>query len=299
MTLHPQSLTFLAAQPDQAPVHSTGFGPAQLHERRASARRDALREPREAVERVVDLDADGVPVRLYRPRSGAPVVLHLHGGGWAFGDLETSDRFCRWFAVTTGWAVLAVDYRLAPEHPYPAPLDDCETAGGWLLRQAPSLDVDASRPVVLGDSAGANLAAGLAVRQPDWFALQVLVYPCLDPSGAAPSYREEDVGLDADELDWFWSQYLPDAADRRRADAAPALADPTGLPPAVVITAEHDPLRDEGEAFAARLAAGGVDVVATRWQGMVHGFWGKPHHFDASRAAVGMVAVAMEEARDA
>jgi acetyl esterase len=299
MTLHPQSISYLASQPDQPPVHSSGFGPAQLRERRASARRDALLEPREAVEHVVDLDADGVPVRLYRPRTDAPVVLHLHGGGWAFGDLETSDRFCRWFAVNTGWAVLAVDYRLAPEHPYPAPLDDCETAGAWLRRHAPSLAVDASRLVVLGDSAGGNLAAGLAVRRPDWFALQVLVYPCLDPRGATPSYRQEDVGLDGDEMDWFWAQYLRFAGDRDRPDAAPGVADPAGLPAAVVISAEHDPLRDEGEAFAARLAAAGVGVVATRWQGMVHGFWSKPHHFDASRAAVGMVAGAMEDARGA
>ena len=299
MTLHPQSLTFLASRPDEPPVHSPGFGLAQIQQRRALARSDALAEPRESVAHVADLDADGVPVRLYRPQTGAPVVLHLHGGGWVFGDLDTSDRFCRWFAVTTGWAVLAVDYRLAPEHPYPAPLDDCERAGAWLRRQAPSLALDASRLVVLGDSAGANLAAGLAVRRPEWFALQVLIAPCLDPGGATPSYRQENVGLDGDEMDWFWSQYLPDPADRLQPDAAPALAEPAGLPPAVVVTAEHDPLRDEGETFAARLAAAGVRVVATRWQGMVHGFWGKPHHFDASRAAVRMVAAAMEDLRGA
>jgi acetyl esterase len=299
MTLHPQSLEFLASQPAQPGVDSAGFGLAQVHARRAEARRAALAEPRGRVAHVADLDADGVPVRLYRPRAGAPIVLHLHGGGWVFGDLESHDRFCRAFVASTGWAVLAVDYRRAPEHPYPAPLDDCEAAGGWLREHSRQLDVDASRLVVMGDSSGANLAAGLAVRHPDWFALQVLVYPCLDPSGSTPSYREESAGLTGGEVEWFWSQYVPAQGDRGRPDVAPALADLRGLPAAVVLTAEHDPLRDEGEAYAARLAEAGVRVVATRWQGMVHGFWRMPHHFDAARAAVGLVAVAMEQARSA
>jgi acetyl esterase len=299
MTLHPQAVDFLTSLPDQPEVHSPGFGVEQVRERRATAREAALAEPREPVAHVADLDADGVPVRIYRPREGAPVVLHLHGGGWVFGDLETHDRFCRWFVGQTGCAVLAVDYRVAPEHPYPAPLDDCEIAGSWLREHAARLSVDASNLVVMGDSAGANLAAGLAVRHPEWFSLQVLVYPCVDPTGSTPSYAVEDAGLSGASMDWFWAMYTPEPADRERVDVAPWRAELTGLPAAVVLTAEHDPLRDEGEVFAQRLAAAGVPVVATRWQGMVHGFWRMPHHFDAARAAVHLVAGVMREIRGA
>lgn len=295
MALHPQAVEFLASLPDEPEVFSPGFGMEQVLERRARAREAALAEPREPVEQVADLDADGVPVRLYRPREGAPVVLHLHGGGWVFGDLETYDRFCRWFVQQTGWAVLSVDYRRAPEHPYPAPLDDCETAGAWLREHGAELSLDVSHLVVMGDSAGANLAAALAVRHRDWFSLQVLVYPCVDPTGSTPSYASEDANLSGPAMDWFWSMYVPGPADHERLDVAPWRAELSGLPAAVVLTAEHDPLRDEGEVFAQRLAAAGVPVVATRWQGMVHGFWRLPHQFDASRAAVHLVGGVLRE----
>jgi len=295
MTLHPQAVSFLASQPEEPPVHSPGFGLEQIRRRRATARTAAQAEPREQVAHVSDHDADGVPVRVYRPRAGAPVVLHLHGGGWVFGDLETHDRFCRWFANHTGWAVLAVGYRLAPEHPYPAPLDDSETAAAWLRRQGGQLAVDVHRLSVMGDSAGANLAAGLAVRHPDWFAVQILVYPCVDPTGSLPSYTTEDHGLSGADMNWFWAQYAPHPDDRRRTDAAPLEADPSGLPRTLMITAEHDPLRDEGEVFAERLTAAGVPVVSVRWQGMVHGFWRMPHHFDACRAAVRLAAAVLND----
>lgn len=295
MTLHPQAVDYLTSLPDEPEVHSPGFGIEQVRARRERARREALEEPREPVEHVSDHDADGVPVRLYRPREHAPVVLHLHGGGWVFGDLETYDRFCRWFVRQSGWAVLAVDYRRAPEHRYPAPLDDCETAGAWVREHAARLSVEVSSLVVMGDSAGANLAASLSVRHPDWFSLQVLVYPCVDPTGSTPSYAVEDATLSGPTMDWFWLMYAPEPADRDRVDVAPWRAALSGLPAAVVLTAEHDPLRDEGEVFAERLAAAGVPVVATRWQGMVHGFWRLPHLFDASRAAVNQVAGVLRE----
>jgi len=295
MTLHPQSVSFLQSQPDEPPVHSPGFGPEQIRARRATARAAALKEPREQIEHVSDHDADGVPVRLYRPRPEAPVVLHLHGGGWVFGDLDTHDRFCRWFALHTGWGVLSVGYRLAPEHPYPAPLDDCETAAAWLRGRSPQLGVDASRLSVMGDSAGANLAAGLTVRHPDWFSTQVLVYPCLDPTGSMPSYTRESDGLSGADMDWFWSQYAPRAEDRRRTEVAPLDADLAAMPRTLIFTAEHDPLCDEAELFAQRLAEAGVTVVSLRWHGMVHGFWRMPHHFDSSRAAVRLAAAVMSD----
>lgn len=297
MALHPQSVAFLAQAPEGPAPGDPGFGPEHVVARRDTARALALAEPRPEVHTVRDVDAGGVPARLYTPRSAAPVLVHLHGGGWVFGDLETHDAFCRALALATGWAVFAVDYRRAPEHRYPQPLDDCETATGWLLEHGAGLGADVSAPVVLGDSSGGNLAAGLVVRHPDWFALQVLVYPCIDPACDTPSHATEDQGLTAAAMRWFWSAYLPDERDRLRPDAVPACADVTGQPRAVVITAEHDPVRDEGEEHGRRLADAGVPVVVTRHLGMVHGFWRSPALFDASRAALAQVAGALEEIR--
>lgn len=295
MALHPQSVAFLAEVPVSPVPGEPGFGFEHVVARRQAARDLALGEPRPAVDRVQDVDTGGIPGRLYAARSGAPVLVHLHGGGWVFGDLETHDAFCRRLTMRTGWTVLAVDYRRAPEHPYPVPLEDCETAVAWLRDHGDELDVDTLVIAVLGDSAGGNLAAGLVVRHPDWFALQVLVYPCIDVAGTASGTDTEDQGLSAQEMRWYWSAYLPDEQDRLHADAMPSLAELTGQPRAVVITAEHDPVRDEGEEHGQRLAEAGVPVVTTRYLGMVHGFWRLPEHFDASRAALAQVTGALEE----
>ncbi len=299
MALHPQSVAFLAEAPAGPAPGEPGFGVEHVIARREAARILALSEPRPAVDRVQEVAAGGVPARLYAPRPGAPVLVHLHGGGWVFGDLETQDAFCRFLALRTGWAVLAVGYRRAPEHPYPVPLEDCETAVDWLRDHGDELGVDTSAIAVLGDSSGGNLAAGLVVRHPDWFALQVLVYPCLDVTGTASRFAAEDQGLTGQAMRWFWSAYLPDEQDRLRPDAVPSLAKLSGQPRAVVITAEHDPVRDEGEDHGQRLAAAGVPVVTTRYLGMVHGFWPHPAHFDASRAALAQVASALEDIRRA
>jgi len=295
MALHPQSVSFLADTQDGPAPGEPGFVTGQVVANREADRALARSAPGPAVDRVQEVDAGGVPGRLYAPRPGAPVLVHVHGGGWVFGDLETHDALCRTLALQTGWTVLAVDYRRAPEHPYPVPLEDCEAAVAWLRGQGGGLDVDTSAVAVLGDSAGGNLAAGLVVRHPDWFALQVLVYPCLDVAGTAPSFGAEDRGLSAQEMRWYWSAYLPGEHDQLRPDAVPALADLTGQPRAVVITAEHDPLRDEAEAHGQRLAEAGVPVVTTRYLGMVHGFWRATEHFDASRAALTQVAGALTQ----
>lgn len=295
MALHPQSVAFLAEAPAGPAPGEPGFGPEHVAAGREAARSMALDEARPDIARVLDVDADGVPARLYAPRSGGPVLVHLHGGGWVFGDLETHDALCRTLALRTGWAVLAVDYRRAPEHPYPVPLEDCETAVGWLREHGGQLDVDSSTMAVVGDSAGGNLAAGLVVRHPDWFALQVLVYPCVDASGTTPSFLAESQGLSGPAMRWFWSAYLPDEEDRLRPDAVPSLADLSGQPRALVITAEHDPVRDEAEAYGQRLGQAGIPVVVTRYLGMVHGFWRMPEHFDAARAALAQVTGALEE----
>lgn len=295
MTLHPQAVNFLGGLDDEPGPGEAGFDLAAARREMAAAPPARLGAGDE-VAHVMDVDADGVACRLYRPRPGAPVVVHLHGGGWVLGNLDSHDAVCRLLAARSGAAVLAVDYRLAPEHPYPAALEDAETALAWLRREGASLEVDPRRLAVLGDSAGANLAAALAMRARDRgaspFALQALVYPCLDPRLDTVSAATELGGLTASEMRWYWHSYAASAL--HRADVAPAAAeDLAGLPAAVVLTAEHDPLRDEGEDYASRLAAAGVPVTATRWLGMVHGFWRWPATFDASVAAVEHVAAAV------
>jgi acetyl esterase len=204
MTLHPQARSFLEAMAaDSGPQLPEG-----LDDIRATARRAALAEEKIGLDHVVDVDANGVPCRLYRPRQGAPVALYVHGGGWVLHDLETHDAFCRFLAHVTGWALLAVDYRRAPEHPFPAPLDDVETAGRWLRAHDREHRVDASFLPAIGDSSGANLIAGLCVRDPSVLDFQVLIYPPVDRR-AALTDDESNVALDGPGMEWFWSAYAP------------------------------------------------------------------------------------------
>lgn len=294
MVLHPQSLAaIVAAEATAGPaVSDPGVDLGAL---RREMRAAELAEERPEVGYVRDVDADGVGCRLYRPRPGAPLMLYAHGGGWVLGDVDTHDRFTRELALRSGWAVLSVGYRLAPEHPFPAPLDDVQRALGWARREAAGHGIDASLVAGVGDSSGANLIAGLSVRDPGSFAMQVLVYPPLDPSGEYPSYRSEDqVLLRADEMRWYWQAYAPDADTRVHPQVAPMLAaDLTRMPPTYVVTAEHDILRDEGESFAARLAEAGVRVGAHRVLGMSHGFWRRPWQFDAADDSVEQIAAAL------
>ncbi|MFD4259213.1 alpha/beta hydrolase [Streptomyces sp. NPDC058534] len=228
------------------------------------------------VARVRDEDADGVPVRVYDQaiHEDAPVVLYCHGGGFVLCDLESHDGFCRAMADATGAVVVSVDYRRAPEHPFPAAPEDAYTALLWTAKTFPG-----RRIAVAGDSAGANLATVLTLtardRRGPCIACQALYYPMLEPSRSRPSHRENGQGyfLTSDHLRWYWDSYLPDRADRADPYAAPpARADLSGLPPAYVVTAGLDPLRDEGLAYAAALAAAGVPVEAHHYAGMFHGF---------------------------
>ena len=234
-----------------------------------------------------------VPVRLYRP-AGPDVAYPLvffHGGGWVAGSLDTHDNVCRELATGSGAAVVAVDYRLAPEHPFPAALDDGYAVIGWIRDRAADLGVDAARMGVCGDSAGANLAAVLPMvlrdrgaRQVD---LQALFYPVTDASLASASYAEFADGggyVTRSQMAWFWEQYL-DGADPDDPYASPVRGDVNGLPAALVMVAECDPLRDEGVAYAARLAAGGIDVDMVRCDGLYHGFLGLVGLLDEARAA--------------
>ncbi len=239
--------------------------------------------PRPEVGAVSDHVAPGpdvpVPVRLYRPSEVGtpPLLIFIHGGGWMFGDLDSHDAACRHLVVSAGCAVAAIDYRLAPEHPFPAALDDCQAAVEWLLNQTAKLGFDADRIAVGGESAGANLAAVLARRlarrdgvRP---VLQVLVHPVVDFRFQTPSITEVVLpGFTPEALQGLRAAYLGDA-DPMAPDASPFLADDLrGLPKAIVVTVEVDPLRDEGEAYAHRLAVAEVETTLVRLASLTHGF---------------------------
>ncbi|WP_236648349.1 MULTISPECIES: alpha/beta hydrolase [Micromonospora] len=250
-----------------------------------------------AIRSVVTVDAGGVPARLYRDgdHDAMPVVLYAHGGGWAMGSVDTHDGLCRHLAAASGWAVLSVDYRLAPEDPYPAPVDDMARALTWLRGPgAARHGLDPGRITVAGDSSGGHLAAVTARRARDAgirLAGQILICPVIDPAADYPPLDE--YGLDREEMRFFWDAFAPPGVDRTQPDLDPLRADLTGLPPAVVITAELDLLSAEGERYAARLLAAGVPVTATRYQGLIHNFPRKLALFDAAHIALAQLTAAL------
>lgn len=239
-----------------------------------------------AMAEVRDLVAEAnglrVPVRLYAPEAGKrmPVVIFYHGGGWVQGSLETHDGVCRAIARKSGSLVVAADYRLAPEHPFPAALDDAYAVLLWVQANGSLRQADASRIAVAGDSAGGNLAAAVCLmardRRGPAIALQVLIYPALDAARLdTPSYGMfgEGYGLDRANVDRYIALYLPHTEDRIMPYASPLLAgNLAGLPPALVISAGFDVLRDEGEAYARKLQAAGTAASVIRYPGMIHGF---------------------------
>jgi acetyl esterase len=270
MALYPEARAAVEAAATETPVWTAGYDIAAA---RAANREFALREQPEDVAEVVDLDADGVRVRLFRPDGADPgVLVHLHGGGFVFHDVDVHDRPCRRLANRLGRAVLSVDYRLAPEHRFPAARDDVDTVLAWLEHRGAELGLDGAT-YVHGDSAGGNLALVAALRHPGRFRAAVLVYPFLDPQAGFESYALGAAGaFDPREAEWYWQQYAD--GDLTNPDLAPLLSDRLGtLPPTLVTTAEHDPLRDEGEHLAALIAEAGGEVTCTRYLGQIHGFW--------------------------
>ncbi len=286
--LHPQARRAVEEAAGALPNYAPGF---DVEASRRAAREEAAREPREPVAEVRDVDADGVACRLYVPDAADPgVLLHLHGGGFVFHDVEVHDNAARRLADRCRIRVLSVDYRRPPEHPFPAAPDDVDTVLRWLERRAADEGL-AGPTYVHGDSAGGNLALVAALRNPGRFAAVALVYPFLDPQADGESYGLEGVGFDPAEAAWYWEQYAAHPDDLTHPDLAPLHSDRLHtLPPTLVVTAEGDPLRDEGELLATRLAEAGVSVVATRYLGQVHGFWRHPDVFDAAEPLTRQVA---------
>jgi acetyl esterase len=248
-----------------------------------------------------------IPVRVYRPNAPSarprPLLVWLHGGGWVIGDLQSADPTARDLAVQADAIVASVDYPLAPESPFPAAPEACHAVASWLAAHAGELGADPARIAIGGDSAGGNLAAVTALLARDRggpeFKLQLLVYPVTDCLMSHPSVKENAEGylLTASALNWFIDQYLPAGTDPRDPAASPVHAgDLKSLPPALVITAEFDPLRDEGEAYAARLDRAGVPVTVSRYDGMIHGFFGMTGILDAGQDAVREAAGALKTA---
>ena len=270
-------------------------------------------EPAVEVASVEDRTIDGpngdVAIRVYDPGTDGddrPLLLYFHGGGWVVGSLETHDDTCRKLAVETGYPVVSVDYGLSPEHPFPEDLRDCYAAREWAADAAPDLDADPGTLVVAGDSAGGNLAAGLTLLARDHggpeIAHQLLVYPSTGKVVETEAYEENGEGyfLTTDDMEWFRGHRFESEFDQGNVYAMPRLAaDLSALPPATIITAGFDPLRDDGAAYADRLEADGVPVTHYHYDDMIHGFFGMfadPVNLERSHEAYEDAARALQRA---
>lgn len=276
-----------------------------LEARESVAASRALQGERVEMHRVEDLLAPGpagrLPVRVYVPTPAAPpaLVVYFHGGGWTTGSVEVADLPCRMLAAATGCVVASVEYRLSPETQHPGPTEDCFAATRWLTREASRWQAPPDRTVVCGDSAGGGLAAAVTLMARDRggpaITAQVLLYPALAPARDSrfASYQDnaDGYGLTRAGMEWFWDHYLATPAHAADPYAAPLNApDLSGLPPALVVLAEHDVLRDEGLAYAARLRSAEVDVETLVYPGLIHGFFWMGKALDEGRAVHEVIA---------
>jgi acetyl esterase len=303
MTLHPEAVAFLRL--------ATQSGEPALHEmspvdgRAMAAGFGGMIGAGPDVERVEELtipvDGGQIAGRRYRPSGARGTIIWLHGGGWVLDGLDSCDAMCRILAESSGATVVSVDYRVAPEHPFPTPLDDCYAALGWV---AAGLEGDDWPLALGGDSAGGNLTAVCALRARDQggppLLAQVLVYPVTDHDLTTPSYLEHGSNdlllLTTPAMEWFWGHYVPEEAARSNPEASPLRAPDVGnLPPATVVIAEYDPLRDEGLAYAERLREAGVPVTIHRYDDMPHAFFSFVNIFSTGNAAVARVGAELRE----
>jgi acetyl esterase/lipase len=303
--LHPQveelRLELLAA--GNRPLHELTVGEAREAERLEL--RPAVAEPvAEVVDRTLPGPAGEIGARFYLPDTPepGPAFVYFHGGGWVLGSLDAVDAVCRRLANAAGFAVVSVDYRLAPEHPFPGGLDDCYAAIRWVAEHGSEHGLDRDRLAVGGASAGGNLAAAvtlLARRQGPPLLFQLLVYPPLDHRAAtgAERMRLDRPFFSAEDLAWCWRNYLGDEEDGESPLASPLRAvDLRGLPPALLITAELDPLCDEAELYAARLREANVPARLARFDGVAHGFFSLSERLDAAAEAQALAASALRDA---
>jgi acetyl esterase len=298
MPLHHEvaSLLDLMDQLGLPPVEELGAESAR------AAREAMKRPPTEDCYEILDIDAGGVPARLYRSAPTFPLpglLVWFHGGGWVLGDIDSHDNICRALTNRTGHTVLSIGYRLAPEDPFPAGLDDCVEATKWAHENAATLGTDPDRLAVGGDSAGGNLAAVVCHLAPAPIRFQLLVYPVTDARADTPSMIENATGyfLTANSMRWFTDQYI--SGEHGSVDdpqVSPILASDETLaasPPALIITAGFDPLRDEGIAYAERLSAAGVVTTHVHFSGQIHGFFSMPDFLSDARIAHAVAAEAL------
>ena len=298
MPLHPEAAAFLE-QVARQKAHPFETLPVDTLRRAAIVGASASPNPPELAnveDRSIEQpDGTSLPIRVYSPRGAKPfgVCLYFHGGGWVLNNLDTHDDLVRRLAAESGCLFVNVDYRLAPEYKFPAAIEDAYTALRWVYNHAADLGCDRNRIAVAGDSAGANLASVACLMTRDRngppIAFQALIYPITDCDFERPSYRENAEGyfLTRREMTWFWNQYVSSPDQMRDPYASPLLANSLkGLPPASILTAEYDPLRDEGEAYAEALRAAGVNVALKRYDGMIHAFVRRVQQFECARTAV-------------
>jgi acetyl esterase len=307
MPLDPQARALLDQMAAAGAPPFESLTPAQAREMIMQMRE--LAGPPEPVaraeDRVAATAAGPIPVRVYAPEATGPlpVLVYFHGGGWVIGNLDTVDAPCRSLANQARCLIVSVDYRLAPEHKFPAAAEDCYAATRWAAEHAAELGGDPARIAVGGDSAGGNLAAVVCLMARDRggprLTYQLLIYPVTNYDFSTPSYQDNAEGylLTKNAMVWFWEHYLRDPSDGQNPYASPLrAADLRGLPPAFVITAEYDPLRDEGEAYAARLREAGVAAELRRYDGMIHGFFQMAGVLDQGKQVIADAAAALRAA---
>lgn len=306
MTLHPQAEHLIAAalKAELPPIEELSPEDARLHYNLRSAELPVTPNIGEVVDHTIPGPAGDMTIRTYRPvgagpacREGTatPALMFFHGGGWVIGTIDTHDTVCRALCEATNATVVSVDYRLAPEHLFPAAPDDCTAATQWIAENGAEFGVDGTRLAICGDSAGGNLAAVVAHDCADGpkISAQALVYPAVDATRATTGSLVENAEgylLTTEGMGWFYGQYVADEAQRGDPRCSPMLDAHAGQPPAIVLTAEYDPLRDEGEDYANSLRAAGVDVEYLQYDGQIHTFFTQVGICDASQHAVDTIA---------